>query len=45
MSVIIVGMGDSDFHFMEVLDGDKKKLAFKGREVARDVEAGVGDKA
>ncbi len=35
-------MGDSDFHFMEVLDGDRKKLSFKGREVARDVGVGVG---
>ncbi|KAM7454933.1 hypothetical protein BLSTO_04311 [Blastocystis sp. subtype 1] len=37
LSIIIVGMGDSDFHFMEVLDGDRKKLSFKGREVARDM--------
>ena len=37
-----MGMGDSDFHFMEVLDGDRKKLSFKGREVARDVSVGVG---
>lgn len=37
-----MGMGDSDFHFMEVLDGDRKKLSFKGREVARDVGVGVG---
>ena len=38
-------MGDSDFHFMEVLDGDKKKLSFKGREVKRDVGEAVWGEA
>lgn len=37
LSIIIVGMGDHDFHFMDVLDGDAKMLSYRGKKASRDV--------
>lgn len=37
LSLIIVGMGQNDFHFMDVLDGDVKRLSFRGKKAERDV--------
>ena len=38
MSIIIVGLGDSDFKNMEVLDGDDLELVdSKGRKAKRDI--------
>lgn len=37
LSLIILGMGDNDFQFMHVLDGDEKTLSFNGKKPARDV--------
>ena len=31
-------MGENDFHFMEILDGDMKKLEYDGKVAKRDVE-------
>lgn len=39
LSIIILGMGESDFHFMEILDGDMKKLEYDGKVAKRDVES------
>lgn len=38
LSIIILGMGENDFHFMEILDGDMKKLEYDGKVAKRDVE-------
>ena len=37
LSLIILGMGDNDFQFMNVLDGDDRTLSFNGEKPARDV--------
>ena len=37
MSVIIVGVGEEDFSAMDILDGDGKKLSYKGKEASRDI--------
>ena len=37
MSLIILGMGDNDFHFMDVLDGDDEMPSLDGQTPARDV--------
>lgn len=37
LSIIILGMGDADFHFMEILDGDSQVLKYNGQESKRDV--------
>ena len=37
MSLIILGMGDNDFHFMDVLDGDDEMPSLDGQMPARDV--------
>ena len=39
MSLIILGMGDNDFHFMDVLDGDDEMPSLDGQTPARDVAA------
>ena len=37
-SVIIVGVGDDDFHLMEELDGDKHKIKNTAlEEISRDI--------
>lgn len=42
LSIIIVGMGNNDFHFMDVLDGDVKRLSYKGQKASRDVRNLMG---
>ena len=37
LSLIILGMGDNDFQFINVLDGDDRTLSFNGEKPARDV--------
>ncbi|KNB45277.1 hypothetical protein JH06_2314 [Blastocystis sp. subtype 4] len=37
LSLIILGMGDNDFQFMNVLDGDDRTLSFNGEKPARDM--------
>ncbi|KAF2364166.1 C2 domain [Trinorchestia longiramus] len=37
MSVIIVGVGDEDFTAMEQLDGDEKRISFRGQYAVRDI--------
>lgn len=32
LSLIILGMGDNDFQFMNVLDGDDRTLSFNGEK-------------
>ena len=37
LSLIIVGIGENDFHFMEHLDGDTQTLRYGGKLASRDV--------
>ena len=37
MSVIIVGVGDEDFSAMDILDGDRQGLSYKGQKAKRDI--------
>ena len=42
LSLIIVGIGENDFHFMEQLDGDAQILSYRGKVASRDVSVAEG---
>ena len=37
LSIIIVGMGENEFSFMNVLDGDEDSLSYNNHQCVRDV--------
>ncbi|KAK2142236.1 hypothetical protein LSH36_982g00104 [Paralvinella palmiformis] len=37
LSIIIIGIGDADFEGMKILDGDKQRFSFQGKEAEGDI--------
>ena len=38
LSIIMIGLGESEFSFMDVLDGDEVALSYRNQQCARDVK-------
>ena len=37
LSILIVGVGNANFADMEYLDGNEKRLSYRGKEASRDI--------